>query len=106
MEREGQTYGLTVCVSARQKHRQKQKHRQTNNYLELKVVLSLLIYHSDIQIINHDTLLSPLCPIFPTSLLLSLFFQFLALSVGDALGRPATVKCRIGVDDEDSYEGT
>ena len=28
-----------------------------------------------------------------------------ALSVGDALGRPATVKCRIGVDDEDSYEG-
>ena len=29
-----------------------------------------------------------------------------ALSVGDALGRPATVKCRIGVDDEDSYEGT
>ena len=50
--------------------------------------------------------MSPLCPIFPTSLLLSLFFQFLALSVGDALGRPATVKCRIGVDDEDSYEGT
>ena len=31
---------------------------------------------------------------------------FLALSVGEGLGRPATVKCRIGVDDEDSYEGT
>lgn len=30
----------------------------------------------------------------------------IALSVGDALGRPATVKCRIGVDDADSYEGT
>ena len=40
-------------------------------------------------------------PIYDLSSLL-----FLALSVGDALGRPATVKCRIGVDDEDSYEGT
>jgi tRNA-dihydrouridine synthase A len=29
----------------------------------------------------------------------------LALSVGDALGRPATVKCRIGVNDADSYAG-
>eukprot|EP00596_Hydrurales_sp_CCMP1899_P008911 CAMPEP_0119051404 /NCGR_PEP_ID=MMETSP1177-20130426/73030_1 /TAXON_ID=2985 /ORGANISM="Ochromonas sp, Strain CCMP1899" /LENGTH=345 /DNA_ID=CAMNT_0007030591 /DNA_START=381 /DNA_END=1418 /DNA_ORIENTATION=+ len=29
----------------------------------------------------------------------------LALSVGEGLGRPATIKCRIGVDDEDSYEG-
>ena len=29
----------------------------------------------------------------------------LALSVGEALGKPATVKCRIGVNNEDSYEG-
>ena len=29
----------------------------------------------------------------------------LSLSIGEALGRPATVKCRIGVDDQDSYEG-
>ena len=28
----------------------------------------------------------------------------LALNIGDALGRPATVKCRIGVNNEDSYE--
>ena len=33
-------------------------------------------------------------------------WNWIALSVGDALGRPATVKCRIGVDDADSYEGT
>ena len=29
----------------------------------------------------------------------------LALSVGEALGKPATVKCRIGVNNEDSYDG-
>jgi tRNA-dihydrouridine synthase A len=29
----------------------------------------------------------------------------LALSVGEVLGKPATVKCRIGVNNEDSYEG-
>ena len=36
----------------------------------------------------------------------NLYWNWIALSVGDALGRPATVKCRIGVDDADSYEGT
>ena len=29
----------------------------------------------------------------------------LACAVGDAIGRPATIKCRIGVNDADSYEG-
>ena len=28
----------------------------------------------------------------------------LALSVYEASGRPATIKCRIGVDDNDSYD--